>query len=545
MANPYDDFIVDAQPAANPYDDIIQAPAKQPEAAIAGGKKPSIGEITGRAASQGVTWRWSSEWSALSEALGMTPEAAARSIERARDWHKKNPDAGVLESMGHTLTDAVATFRAKRDAEDEANKAAHDELPWLYTPVEIAAGAASSLALPALGAGLKGALAAGGAYGAVGGLGGSKADLTKGEVAQAVGDTVVGGVVGAAGALAGHGVGRSIEVARRVKAAMGENKMIGALGEYLRKITERGGSPQAQKAAAGRLMNEARKAAGDTPLGVDNFMGLAKALHAEAQNPAAGGLSAEAKQILDAADTLTSREGGPSLTLTEMDNALKTWSSRIADWKNDPAKQRVAKMAAEALREDLEAATGDKMLGTAARVLGRARAEYGKAARAADLQKILLKAEDPKSVDKLISPSRFAVLNSGANRARVEKLLSDDPAALEAWQRGVDAAKLLAQKDDQWLPKQLTDLSPAAAKRMRGLMTYRNVSKIFGSAENAQDFARLVSPELGRNTKEAINIISRLSARLADDARKPGLRVAEDDPDAFPQDAQAQLEVPQ
>jgi hypothetical protein len=510
------------------WDEASKSWVKAPE-------DPGMGESAARGAAQGATLGFADELVGAAKAVAGAPR---RLIEAAKAGPFGAP-AGVVDD-----------YRAERDIEREKNRAAEEANPKSYLAGQVGGGVVGGVAAAALPGGaastLGRAVASGAGYGAAAGLGNSEADLTRGDVKGAVVDTIAGAGAGAGGGAAGYGVAKIAEATRRAfSAALNDSKMVQSLGTYLKNITEKGGPPAARRAAAGRLMNEARKAAGDTPLEVDNFAQLAAKLREEAANPLAGGLSSEAKSIIDNVDAIAKRgaaDGGgasgvPRVTLTEMDNALQSWSANVQAWKNDPAKQRIAKMARDALSKDLDAAAGNTSLGEAARTLYGARTQYASAKRAEDLQGLLLKSEDAKSVDKLISPGKFAILNSGANRAKVERLLADDPEALEAWRMGVDAAKLMAKKGASWLPADLK--SPKVSEAVNRLMTYRNVSKIFGSPERAKEFAKLMSPEIGKNTKEALAIVGRLSASLADAPKRVRATVYAEDDQNMPPDVAA------
>ena len=52
---------------------------------------------------------------------------------------------------------------------------------------------------------------------------------------------------------------------------------------------------------------------------------------------------------------------------------------------------------------------------------------------------MLLKAEDVTSIERHISPGKFAQLNSGPRRAKIERLMRNDPEQLTGWRAAVDA----------------------------------------------------------------------------------------------------------
>lgn len=132
--------------------------------------------------------------------------------------------AGILGAGGEAiqnpskLGDLAELYRKNRDESRELYKKAQEANPVTYGASEVGGGIASMF-VPGLnvGKGIKGAAALGGAMG----LGASEADLTKGEIAEAAKDVgkgaALGGVVGAAGAAVGKGIGvlRDTEMAAK------------------------------------------------------------------------------------------------------------------------------------------------------------------------------------------------------------------------------------------------------------------------------------------------------------------------------------------
>jgi hypothetical protein len=210
----------------------------------------SKGEIIARGASQGATLGYSDEILAAAKVLSDLPKTIAAKIINA--------------GTDKDRADLIDQYREIRDSEREKNKAAKEAGPKLYMASELGGGVAAS-AIPGLGA-AKGVmtlgrlLKIGAATGAAAGLGSSEADLTKGEIKQAVADTAVGGVIGGTiGAVAspvakavGSAFGGISEKltelgnARLFKAAVGQNKraftqmdgkgLLDKAGEYLNKL---------------------------------------------------------------------------------------------------------------------------------------------------------------------------------------------------------------------------------------------------------------------------------------------------------------------
>lgn len=120
--------------------------------------------------------------------------------------------AGVAGAVGGALTgeegDFADRYRQERDESRAAYRAAEEANPSLFRAGEIGGGVAGAF-VPGLGVGrgLAGAVRTGAALGGAAGLGGSEADLTRGDVGGALADTAGGAAFGALGGAAGHGLG--------------------------------------------------------------------------------------------------------------------------------------------------------------------------------------------------------------------------------------------------------------------------------------------------------------------------------------------------
>lgn len=146
-------------------DDIAHVADVQPE------ETPGYGESLGRGLANGAT-------------LGFEPQIVG-ALEAAKDSITgNNKDKSALD-----------LYRQYRDSQYKANDAAKAANPKTYFAGNLAGGAATSF-VPGLniGASLEGAAG----LGALAGLGNSRADLTKGEIAPAIRDAAVGAGVGMA-----------------------------------------------------------------------------------------------------------------------------------------------------------------------------------------------------------------------------------------------------------------------------------------------------------------------------------------------------------
>lgn len=123
--------------------------------------------------------------------FGLADEATG-AAEAAKDWLMNDP-SGFMEN-----------YKKHRDESRSAYKAAETANPGTFMTGQFAGGAGT--ALLSGGTGL-GALAA---QGALQGLGSSEADLTEGNYKGAIGDTVIGGSLGAIGEAGGRLIGKGL-----------------------------------------------------------------------------------------------------------------------------------------------------------------------------------------------------------------------------------------------------------------------------------------------------------------------------------------------
>jgi hypothetical protein len=328
--------------------------------------------------------------------------------------------------------------------------------------------------------------------------------------AQAIKEGLVEGGIETAATLATMGLPALRRVPEAISSRLNKSKLIGALDGYLKQIVERNGPPAARKTVAGKMIEEGTKLAGDVPLPVSNVIKAAEDEISRMSTKGVGGGGDIVKELRAAREEIG--EAG-TMTLGELQRAKSVWGQRVEDWANDPARQRLAKVMQQAYAKDLQAAMQNTVLGPAAQILSEGTATYGKAARDAKLQALITSSEDPTSVDKFINPRVFAAKNSGKNRAKVERLLADDPEALQAWRDGVDAAKVLSKKGTSWLPADLK--SPKITEAVNNLMTSRNVVKIFSDPQSAAAFKRLLSPEASMAPEAAMALIGQISTRIS------------------------------
>lgn len=141
-------------------------------------------------------------------------EAAARGIAQGATMGFSEEAIGAAQALAGKISgegDLGELYRKYRDIQRAKEKAAQEAFPKTYGASQIG-GAVGTALIPGLGATKLGALISpttlrgAAAAGAVAGIGGSEADLTKGEVGGLAGSAALGGVTGAIG----HKIGQAI-----------------------------------------------------------------------------------------------------------------------------------------------------------------------------------------------------------------------------------------------------------------------------------------------------------------------------------------------
>lgn len=191
---------------------------------------PSGIDALARGAGQGITAGFQDEASAA------TAPVMDRVFKHLPDWmmgtENRPPDSEF----------SAKAYRERRDYERSKDSAAQSAHGGLYLAGQLAGGLASTPLVPG---GLAGAVG----YGAASGLGGSEADVTKGELARAALDTGIGATVGAAahglaagaGALANRFGGRAAAIEEGL-AQSAANKAAGGKGGTATAASEAGRS---------------------------------------------------------------------------------------------------------------------------------------------------------------------------------------------------------------------------------------------------------------------------------------------------------------
>jgi hypothetical protein len=320
--------------------------------------------------------------------------------------------------------------------------------------------------------------------------------------------------------------GRAVvgSVRSELSARMSRSKMVDALSKQITRLVEKGGTVEAQKAAASRLFKEAEALGGPAlnkpgaGIPIDPAQAVASKFAAEPETRIT-------KLATKEANIFEQRKGGARMSIRELQDHLAKWGD-LASNSSDKLERRQARMMLNAYRDSLTNAVDDpvikKSFGAAAEILGQARVKARKAFVAEDLRKVLFKAEDVTSIEKHISPGKFAQINSGPRREAIERLMRDDPEQLVGWRAVVDASKILARKGNRWLPKQLQEALPSPAiEAMRQMTKSKNVMKIFADAGLREEFMRIINPPKALGGAEKVGLmITQLAAKLGDDNPK-------------------------
>lgn len=368
-------FVPDQQPGSAPV--FPEGFVPDAETGASPKPKPSWAEALGRGALQGAT-------------LGFGDELA-----------------GLVESI---VTDK--TYEQARDESRAKNKAAQEAHPWLYGGGELAGGAATAL-IPGVGA--AGGLGKAIATGAAAGLGSSEADLTKGEVGQAVADTAIGGALGGLAHGAGKAIGGLVGGAeeradKRLLSAVGDranktvrDKIATDAENVLEVVKSKGLAPLAKdpvqlKAAAGTAKKQAGQAIGDAFRVIDEETGtmgapvrdVMKALkgvrNAYRENPVTEDLANSMNKLIASTQKRFGKSGQvPLRSLNDMITSLE--NKGFSGMAEPGTRKELQRRAAGALEEVLQKRFSDITESASARA-GSATAERlglggtGKAAEA-------------------------------------------------------------------------------------------------------------------------------------------------------------------
>ena len=174
--------------------------------------KPGVGESFATGAMQGSTLGFGDEAIAAMDATGFSdPKRGNFSIPGA-----------VMDVVGQIAMgeNPVDKYRSTLDYVRNRMAQGHKAHPWAFNTGNVAGSLATAPIIPAA-AGWGGAAKTGAALGAIQGLGGSNADLTKGDIGGAVKDAEIGGVLGGVLGTIGYGVGSLLGNAKDIAQTRG------------------------------------------------------------------------------------------------------------------------------------------------------------------------------------------------------------------------------------------------------------------------------------------------------------------------------------
>lgn len=400
-----------------------------------------------------------------------------KQLDPGFDWRYLGIGAGLGDLAGDVAD--VASDIVAGGKEEVARSQVRGALPmFAHNPMVEAPAAA---ALQALQAG-KG----GGEIGAAA-LGGAK---------QGAVETAVGGVTAAVPALR--------RPAGKALARLDGNKLVGGLTKALRQVVDNGGSPGAQKALAGKLMNEALEESGS------ELLPAKRILERAAEHDFAVLIPEEKALLRDIGKTVT--DG--TMTLSDADKMIKLLGKKgAAVAEKDPDKARILLGARDALIDDIEAVGNEGL--TAAVKLQQGRAAYGKAMRKQDQADFLLRAEDPTSVERNIDPGKLANMASGEKRADVKRMFKGDPDGLKRFEGLIDSARVYASKGK--MPGGVLENVPvaqAAERKLRNILTAGNMIKVAKDPAAASMLRLAIDPKRTIGPEALTVLTGKIAARI-------------------------------
>lgn len=248
------------------------------------------------------------------------------------DVNKQLQSQGFTGDLGPTST--LELYQQARDAERQKNEALKAANSKMFTAGEIGGGVLSSAAMP-------GALAQSpAALGAMYGLGNSKADVTKGDVLGAMGDTALGageakamqlGIKGLVGA--GKYVGNKISNTQAVqdmldayRASKAGNAISGQVENYTKELNKKAQDLYKQLKAGAVKSTEARqKALNDASSSKVNLKDVLRQVRSEAEvMPTRNDIEKQSKQtLLNLLDENFSKNSAQDLSPQEAQDAIQ------------------------------------------------------------------------------------------------------------------------------------------------------------------------------------------------------------------------------
>lgn len=335
----------------------FQTPPSAEELAAAKGSAPAPAPITGTqsfgyGAAKGATLNWDDELAGLggAGAAGITEDSSLLGM--------MSPFYTILKSYMKDPEKAKQGFNTAQLDWQGRSEAARAANPGKFKLGEIVGGVAPAAGGQAIlgpaAAGWSGAARLGAGLGAAGGLGESKKDT----LGHALDDTLAGGVVGVGAGLAGQGIATGVGAgARAAHATFGES-ITRALNKALDSIGYRRGDPELLRAGAGTLMSEAKTAAGDMPIPLNNYLRAASELQSQAETIIGRPVSPqESKVISDLTNLIKTRGDAPYANLNEVGRALESIGGDLKTLPEGSQGRRMYTKIFLALKQDLQDAS--------------------------------------------------------------------------------------------------------------------------------------------------------------------------------------------
>lgn len=364
--------------------------------------------------------------------------------------------ASIESIMADDSKPFIQRYREARDFARNLNSKAKSDNPWTYGLSEVAGGAASSAPFGASAATVKGAGALGAAYG----LGGSNADLTRGEVGDAALDTAKGAAIGAGTGLVAKAIPAAGKMFREnadetALRALGGNKA--AFQDQLKRGTNLGkraldegiigpfSSPETMlersqllKQQGGEFMDKAFQQADEIGKAFDPWE-VGRKFHADSGDFYRSPIN---KDLVNQLENTTEAirmgvEPGEKIFLSEAQK-LKNELSRVGRPKGatplNPSEKQLMAQDAERIVRDAITDSADSLLGAEGKkVLQRGRDLYGTGAGSEKLLQGKIAADQSRSgaFDWLKKPIELATSPQMRSWTgdKVAKLLQTDPSS--------------------------------------------------------------------------------------------------------------------
>lgn len=304
-------------------------PDAAPAAPVAAPARPTSGAEAGeRGALQGATLGFGDE-------LAAAVDAGISKIPLVRDLAERVNKSSGGSGPGLPVNDPNITYAQRRDAYRGANASAQEQHPKTYLGGQLGGALATARAVPALGAGLGGAVATNALVGGAAGAGESTAASPLGVAADAGKGALLGGALG--GVL--HGAGAAVRALS--PAAAGERNVTRALENIEEKAS--------QKTRRGL----------DTP-GVEKLVREEPAIKTAAASGGDSKLAATLKAAKTSSGADLERIYSTAPQEVSPANAVANMDARISELMQGDSESRAVGKALKSVRDEFHEAHGNK-----------------------------------------------------------------------------------------------------------------------------------------------------------------------------------------